>query len=143
MKRLLWLTLLASLSGCNLVKDAADPTVPILVTDEASALTDKAAALFQVHYCSKTDGPSYLVSELRADLEAPMRWHPGFDFRYELTTDLNRNHRFDPGDVITVSQGEFSELGESDVGVTYKVTLYRQPDMGVEEKVGEADWLAQ
>jgi hypothetical protein len=142
MRHLLLLAGLAALSACNLIRDARDPTIGIQVTDDASSLTS-GGPLFQIHYCASQDGPSYLVSELRTDLESQGRWHPGIDFDYQLTTDLNRNHRFDPGDVITVSQGEWSELGQDDVGVTYKVTLYRQPDMAPEEKVGEADWYAR
>ena len=141
MKRLILLALLAT--GCGGPLDSQQK-IPILVSDDAAPLTSGAGApLFEIRYCDKSNGPSFLVSELRTELEAQVHWHSGYNFGYLLTTDLNRDHRFGPGDVITVSQGDYDDFWADDASTTFKVSLVRRPDSGAEEIIGEADWQAR
>jgi len=144
MNRCLLLTLLVlSLGGCGIGADDA-PAISVLVKDAPAPLTSGDETLFEVHYCANSDGPSFLVSELRVDLEAQgLSWHSGYDLRYELTTDADRDHRFGPGDVLTVSEKEWSEFGADEVGTTWGVSLYRVPDLGMDELLAKADWQAR
>lgn len=148
MKRAILTALCCALSACELGMpgEPTEESIGILVVDAAPALTSGEDVLFQVRYCSKDSGPSYLVSELRTDLEAQgMHWKAGYNFRYELTTDVNRDHRFGPGDVLTVSEKEWEELGPSDVGMTYKVSLFHtEAEASFSEGLlGAADWQAR
>ncbi|MGC4120361.1 MAG: hypothetical protein QM765_38425 [Myxococcales bacterium] len=146
MKRVFASALLAVvLAGCQLGYDGEEqPRIGVLVKDAKATLSGGTETLFEVHYCANSGGGSYLVSELRADLEKQgMTWHSGYDLRYELTVDANRDHRFGPGDVLTVSEKEWSDFDGEDVGTTWGVTLYHVPDMGFDELLAKADWQAR
>lgn len=133
------------LGGCDFGVGADEaPRLSVLVKDAPAALSDGDETLFEIHYCANAAGETYLVSELRVDMEAQgLSWHSGYDLRYELTTDADRDHRFGPGDVVTVSEKEWSEFGARDVGTTWGVSLYRVPDMGMDELLAKADWQAR
>jgi hypothetical protein len=144
MNRLLVLALAAaSLGGCTLGPEGA-AEVQVLVKDDAAPLTGGRETLFEIHYCANGGGQSYLVSELRVEMEAQgLHWHSGYDLRYALTTDLDRDHRFGPGDVLTVSEKDWDSFDASDIGMTYKVSLFQVPDLGMDELLSEADWQAR
>lgn len=145
MRKLLVLALLA-LGGCELGPGGApdDPSLPYVVQDAAAPLSSGEEALFEIRYCRNDDGRSWLVSELLVELDAQaLHWHSGYNLRYQLTTDLNRDHRFGPGDVLTVSEKDWSVFDGSDVGMTYRVSLFHLPEYGMDEPLGAADWMAR
>ncbi|HEY3446606.1 MAG TPA: hypothetical protein VGK67_09590 [Myxococcales bacterium] len=133
------------LAGCGPgFEGEGQPGVSVLVKDAPAQLTGGEEALFEIRYCADAQGESFLVSELRAELDAQgMNWHSGWDLRYELTVDANRDHRFGPGDAITVSEKDWNEFGADDAGMTYGVTLYRVSEMGRDEVLAKADWQAR
>lgn len=146
MKRLLVPSLLAVLAaGCELGPGGDEaPRISVLVKDAKADLSGGKEALFEVYYCANSQGDSYLVSELRADTEAQgFHWHSGYDLRYELTVDANRDHRFGPGDVLTVGEKDWNEFDAEDDGMTYGVTLVHVPDSGFDEVLAKADWQAR
>jgi hypothetical protein len=126
------------------LEEDGQPRISVLIKDARPALSGGKESLFDIHYCAGSQGESYLVSELRVDLDAQgVSWRSGYNLRYELTWDDNRDHRFGPGDVLTVSERDWDEFGAEDVGTTWGVTLYRVPDMGFDELLAKADWAAR
>lgn len=147
MKRLLFAALLGLVAcGPDFDDDPFAPltrSLPLYVTDDPATLSDGKERLFALQYCANAEGPGLLVSELHTELETQgLRWRSGRSLRYELSVDADRDHRFGPGDVLTVSEGDWDEFGARDAGTAWKVRLLKDGDFG-DEAVGEADWFAR
>ena len=128
--------------GCGPLPEET-PLIGLDVADAPYALSESGDdTLFFLRYCEQQqDGPRLRVNRLMTGVEARNIQHATIvSLRYELTTDVDGDGRFGPGDVITVSEAGRNTFDQRSAGI-YKVSLF---DTGGTDScpLGMAQWDA-
>ncbi|MGI5860476.1 MAG: hypothetical protein ACOX6T_00295 [Myxococcales bacterium] len=111
--------------GCGPLPEEM-PLIGLDVADAPSALSDSGDdTLFYLRYCNQQeDGPRFRVNRLMVGIEARnTQYATVYSLRYELSTDVDGDGQFGPGDVITVSEAGRNSFDQRTSGI-FKVSLF-------------------